>query len=1326
MATIALGAIGGMIGGSIGGSILGVSAMAIGTAVGRMAGSYVDNWVAASLAPAQKVEGPKLENLTATSSTEGEAIPRIYGRMKCGVQLLWATDYEHDRKSKTRGGGKGGPKPKVKEITHRYWADFAAALCEGEITGIGRIWIEGEEVSRDEFTLRVYHGSEIQDPDPLIVEKTQGPVPAYRGIAYVVFENFPVHNYGTIPQMSIEVFKAPTSSTSMEGQLQAVAMIPDGEFVFATENVMSDQAPNGLAGFDDFFNQLGFEGNLLNRGHSTPEVNHARRDATDFEVSLEQLNAHLPNVESVSLVVTWYGSDLRAGECLVQPGVNHATKVSEPSWTVGGLLRSQAYQVSKKLDGSANYGGTPADFAVIQGVRHLVSVGKAVTFYPFVMMDIPKGNILPDPYSDNASAIEQPDMPWRGRITCSPSMGYAGSVDQSQTAADQVAAFFGTAQVSDFAISGDSVAYTGDPNDWGYRRMILHNAFLCQIAGGVEAFLIGSELRGLTQIRGPGNSFPAVDALIALAADVAAILPGVQLSYAADWSEYHSYRPDDGSGDVFFHLDPLWSDPNIAFVGVDNYLPLTDWRDGSDHFDAGIANSIYDLDYLQAGIEGGEYADWFYASAADRESQIRTPITDGQGKPWVFANKNMRAWWSNPHVDRIGGIEVSSASTWVPQSKPITFTEIGCAAIDKGTNQPNVFYLEDGGSESYLPYFSRGWRDEAIQRRYFEAVLGYWNDPANNPVSPVYAGPMIDVSRCAAWAWDARPFPWFPALSDVWSDGPNHDRGHWLNGRAGAMPVADLLQLLCQRSGMDLARIDTSEIWQVIDGYYISSIESARASISVLAQYFGIDAVESDGKIVFRNRDQQAHVPLHLGELVHGHEDDPFEITRAQETELPRALKWTVLNSQAGYEAMPVEERKGAAQNVRESATSMMLATWSGGAEQRCRVAFWEQIVGREAISLSLPPNRQALRAGDVISLPERDGFERWRIQRLNQGDALKVEAVRHDPELHDMPPGAARQTKMRPRALIEGAPLVRILDLPQIHEDVPAHRPFAAVWADPWGGGYDIRRSTSEDGFTSIATVETRASIGVLKSDLPAGPLWLFDEANAFEIELLSGSLTAVSDTELFAGANALAIEVAPDHWEILQAGHVALIGTRRYRLSHLLRGQRGTEWLMPDVIAAGAMIVLLDENLVPLPISMADIGVPTNWQVSGYSAAAKVTELAVTPKGTGLIPFAPAHLKAAASGADIDLSWVRRDRLLSSESWALSEVPVSESSGLYQVEILTAAGAVLRTVQTNQPGFTWSAAMQAADIGAARFRVAQIGALGPGRARSVSINLT
>lgn len=297
-------------------------------------------------------------------------------------------------------------------------------------------------------------------------------------------------------------------------------------------------------------------------------------DTPDMIVALDQLQSSAPNVESLTLPVAWFGDDLRAGACQIMPGVEVAEKITSPqTWSVNGVSRGAAHRVSRDDQDRPAYGGTPADFAVVEAIREAKARGLRVTVSPILLMDVPAGNTRPNPYSDTAAALGQPVYPWRGRITCSPSAGYAGSVDKTGSAESQVAAFFGTATPAQFAVSGQSVSWTGAAGDWGLRRMVLHYAHLCATAGGVDTFLIGGGMPGLTTIRSGASTYPAVQALRALAVDVRSILgPDTRISYAADWSEYFGHHPGDGSGDVHFYLDPLWADPLIDFVGIDSFF----------------------------------------------------------------------------------------------------------------------------------------------------------------------------------------------------------------------------------------------------------------------------------------------------------------------------------------------------------------------------------------------------------------------------------------------------------------------------------------------------------------------------------------------------------------------------------------------------------------------------------------------------------------------------------------------------------------------------------------------------------------------------------
>jgi hypothetical protein len=276
--------------------------------------------------------------------------------------------------------------------------------------------------------------------------------PAYRGTAYVVFEELPLSTYGNrLPQLSFEVFRPLADPDTAEGLVKAVTMIPaSGEFTYATEAVRKT-----VGATTTVFGQT-------TGGTTSAENLNALPDEADIVVALDRLQAMAPAVESVSLVVAWFGNDLRAGNCTIKPGVEVATKVTSPKvWTVNGVARASAHLVSRDAEDRPVYGGTPADFAVVQAIREMKARGLRVTFYPFLLMDVPPGNTLPNPYSNNAATPASPAFPWRGRITCSPAAGFAGTADKTAAAATQVSAFFGAATPAQFAVAGDTVSWTG-------------------------------------------------------------------------------------------------------------------------------------------------------------------------------------------------------------------------------------------------------------------------------------------------------------------------------------------------------------------------------------------------------------------------------------------------------------------------------------------------------------------------------------------------------------------------------------------------------------------------------------------------------------------------------------------------------------------------------------------------------------------------------------------------------------------------------------------------------------------------------------------------
>jgi hypothetical protein len=571
------------------------------------------------------------------TSTEGAPIPRIYGRARIGGELIWATRFQEVAKTTVErsgtSGGKGGSRgSKTVSTTYSYFANLAVGLCEGPIGFVRRVWADGRELDLTTLTMRVHCGTEDQDPDPLVVAKEGVEnAPAYRGLAYVVFERLMLADFGNrVPQFSFEVVHPVEGVGSM---IRAVCLIP-GASEFAYDIMPVSQ--------------------MLGLGATRAENRHQLQAGTDVVASLDALQALCPHVKRVSLVVSWFGDDVRAGQCTIAPRVESPVKGTDgDEWSVAGVTRETARPVSLSA-GLPAYGGTPSDASVTRLIRHLKARGLEVVLYPFVMMDVPAGNGLPDPRTGETG---QPPYPWRGRITCDPAPGRPGTADGSAAAAGQVATFFGTAAPGDFAVGGGRVSYSG-PQEWTFRRLVLHCAALAQAAEGVDGFIIGSELVGLTRVRSAPGTYPAVAQLASLAADVRALLgPEPNLAYAADWTEYGAHVLD-GGAEVRFPLDTLFAHPAIDAVGIDFYPPISDWRDGLDHEDLAHAPSIYEVRYLRDRLAAGEAYDWYYPDEAARLAQARAPITDGAfGKPWTFRPKDLVGWWSNPHVERVAGVE---------------------------------------------------------------------------------------------------------------------------------------------------------------------------------------------------------------------------------------------------------------------------------------------------------------------------------------------------------------------------------------------------------------------------------------------------------------------------------------------------------------------------------------------------------------------------------------------------------------------------------------------------------------------------------------------
>ena len=193
MATVVLTAVGTAIGGPVGG------------AIGAVIGNVIDNQI---LFKPKGREGARLADLQLQTSSYGTQVPRLFGTMRVAGTVIWATELK-ETKSKS-GGGKGRPSV----TSYSYSASFAVALSARPIRSVRRIWADGNllrgaagDFKTELSGFRVHAGEEDQAVDPLIASAEGiALTPAHRGVAYVLFEDLALADYGNrIPSLTFEV-----------------------------------------------------------------------------------------------------------------------------------------------------------------------------------------------------------------------------------------------------------------------------------------------------------------------------------------------------------------------------------------------------------------------------------------------------------------------------------------------------------------------------------------------------------------------------------------------------------------------------------------------------------------------------------------------------------------------------------------------------------------------------------------------------------------------------------------------------------------------------------------------------------------------------------------------------------------------------------------------------------------------------------------------------------------------------------------------------------------------------------------------------------------
>lgn len=295
MARLAVAAAGAAIGSVIPG---------VGSSVGWIVGSIVGNLLFPPGTEDINQEGPRLGDLSVGGSTYGAGIPIMYGTQRLAGNLIWAWNRktgsesapaieEVSTTSSEEVGGKGGGGQTVTTTTYSYYATFATAFAGVEIDDVLRMWADGkliydktgtgDTVIKNGVVFRVYRGTEDQEPDAIIMEdKGEYNTPAYRGLAYIVFDRLPLADFGNRrPMITAELT---TNQTSANTYI-------DADFYTVAEGGLTDTittsslAPDYDRGLFYAYASSGTVGQNIIRVFNSNTVQEVRQKAYDYDAS---------------------------------------------------------------------------------------------------------------------------------------------------------------------------------------------------------------------------------------------------------------------------------------------------------------------------------------------------------------------------------------------------------------------------------------------------------------------------------------------------------------------------------------------------------------------------------------------------------------------------------------------------------------------------------------------------------------------------------------------------------------------------------------------------------------------------------------------------------------------------------------------------------------------------------------------------------------------------------------------------------------------------------------------------------------------------------
>jgi hypothetical protein len=532
---------------------------------------------------------------------------------------------------------------------------------------------------------------------------------------------------------------------------------------------------------------------------------------------------------------------------------------------------------------------------------------------------------------------------------------------------------------------------------------------------------------------------------------------------------------------------------------------------------------------------------------------------------------------------------------------------------------------------------------------------------------------------------------------------------------AAAPTLGTVVQSLCTAAGYSLADLNTAAIADPVDGYALSQSATARGALEQLRASFFFDVVESDGTVKFVKRGGAAAAIISTAELGATDQPGPLSVQRAQETELPGRLNVAYLAADADYQVGTQSARRETAGSRSVQDVQLAVAMTDLRAAQIADVLLTDAWLARETRSAVASAEYAYLEPSDVVQIVDPDGtvFTCRVTETKLTGPRIDLTLVDDRAAMYASQ-AVAGVTPGGQVLALDGPTAISVLDLPALRSQDNDAGVYVAMrgYTAGWRGAQAFIETDGK--YQAVAAATIAATAGACLTTLGN---WTGgntpDEGSVLRVAVNS-TLSSVGADQFLAGANAAVVGN-----EIIFYRTATLISAGIYDLSGLLRGRFGTERFMAGHVAAERFVRLADTLITRAGVESSRIGQTIRYKGVTFGAALSESDsVSAVFECASLRPLPPAQIAITApdTAGTYRISWVRRGRI----DWQWrdgADVPLSEASERYDVEILSASSVVLRTFSgLTSPFVDYSSAQQFVDFAAApssvKLRVYQLSA--------------